>query len=124
MANEKKNENLVTRTFNVTKGSLTKPHQVMVEFNYDGVNRETIVNWATDQRIIALQSVLRKTSDEFVEGLPKPFKIRAIDAGKTLKTPEQRIAELVEANIPRKIAELMVNDPEKLAEFEKLLDGK
>ena len=123
MANEK-NTNTITRTFNVTKGSLSKPHQVTVEFNYDGVEQETILGWATDQRVIALQSVLRKTSDGFVEGLPNPFKIRAVDAGKTIRTPEQRIAELVDAGIPRAIAETIVNNPDKLAEMEKLMSAK
>ena len=114
----------VTRTFNVTKGSLTKPHQVTVEFDYTGTDQVTILGWATDQRVIALQSVLRKTSDGFVENLDNPFRIRAVDAGKTIRTPEQRIAELVDAGIPRAIAETIVNNPDKLAEMEKLMSAK
>ena len=110
----------VTTTFSTKGGSLTKAHTLTVDLVYN-LETDPIMDWATAERKIALQRVLRTKTDDFVAGIESPYKLRAIDAGKNIVTPAERVAELVSAGIPKKLAETMVYNPDKMAEFEKLL---
>lgn len=113
----------VKRTCKVSGGSLPKgySHTLNVEIDYTGVDASKIMDWATGERIIALQRVLRSTNPEFLEKLPNPYKVHANVCGHKVTTPEERIAELVEAGFSQKMAEMVVYDPAKMAELEKML---
>lgn len=115
------NTKTVTSTFSTKGGSLNQAHTLTVEFVYD-MDNDPILDWATAERKIAFQRVLRTKTDEFVAGIESPYKLRAIDAGKNIVTPAERVAELVATGIPQKIAETLVYNPDKMAQFEKMLD--
>ena len=126
MSNAKEQNVVVAKSFNVSGGSLPTGYSIRVtaEIDYSGVDVETLRGWATADRVIALQRVLRATSPEFLERLDNPLKIHATQCGNKIVTPEQRIEELVKTGIPRDAAELMVRDPQKFEQmFAKLKKG-
>ena len=123
MSNE---QNVVrTKSFNVSGGSLPDKYSIRVtaEIDFSGVDMETLRGWATADRIIQLQRVLRATSPEYLENLDNPLKIHAAQCGSKIVTPEQRIDELTKTGIPREAAELMVRDPQKFEQMFAKLKG-
>ena len=110
----------VTTTFSTKGGSLTKAHTLTVDLLFN-LDTDPILDWATAERKIAFQRVLRTKADDFVSGLETPYKLRAIDAGRNIVTPAERVNELVASGIPQKMAEMLVYQPDKMAEFEKML---
>ncbi len=121
---KEKNTNTVTKNFSVAMYKGADPIGVTVELDFTGVEKEELMQIATKPAIIDFQAVLRKTSEEFVKSLPKPYKLHIRNAGKSIKTPEQMVNDLVASGVPRKMAEIIVNSPEKMAQFEKMIDGK
>ena len=125
MSNEQNNL-VVARSLKVSGGSLPDGYSIRLtaEIDYSGVDTETLRGWATADRVIALQRVLRATSPEYLEKLDNPLKIHATQCGSKIVTPEQRIEELVKTGIPREAAELMVRDPQKFEQmFAKIKKG-
>ena len=110
---------VIETSLSVKGGSLTKAHTMNLKLVF--LENDPIYDWATSERKIAFQRVLRTKTDEMVEKLPNPFELLAQDAGKNIRTREERIAEFVSMGIPQKMAQTLVDSPEKLAEFEKML---
>ena len=110
---------VVETSLSVKGGSLTKAHTLNVKFTF--MPDDPIYDWAVSERKIALQRVLRTKTDEVVDKLPNPLELLAVDAGRNIRTREERIAEFVAMGIPEKMATMLVDNPEKLAEFEKMM---
>jgi len=87
--------------------------QLTIEFDFSGVEESQIIDWALSNRVIAFQRVLRTLSKEEAEKLNNST-IHALECGKKIESKSEKIQKLVAAGIPRKIAELAVENPEAL----------
>ena len=109
---------IVKLNMGVSGGNLSKKHNIAVELDFNGVDPKQILEWAADNRTIALQRVLRATSDDYLTKLAKtPLKIHAVACGSRIETPEERIKKLVAAGMPETLARLSVENPTKFAEL-------
>ena len=105
-------------TVGVSGGNLTKKHVLNVVMDFTGIEQSVILGWAADSRVIALQRVLRATDDAHLDKLSKiPLEIHASACGAKIETPAERVAKLVAAGMPAKLAELAVANPTKFAEM-------
>lgn len=115
MAQDKKETRKVT--MRVSGGSLPKDYSIILnaEIDFTGATREELIEWALSDRRIACQRWLRSKNPEFLEQLQKSgFQVHAREAGRAQKTREDRIKELENAGVPREVAEVVVDDPQKL----------
>jgi hypothetical protein len=72
--------------------------------------------WATSNRVIAFQRVLRKLDADEIAELDGTT-IHALDAGKTIKSRSERIRAYTAMGIPENIAELAIDNPGKFMEL-------
>jgi len=90
--------------------------QLTVTFDFSDVPREQIIEWALSNRVIAFQRSLRAlTKDEAVK--LDGSTIHVLNCGKKVESREEKIKKLVAAGLPRKIAELAVDNPEALKDI-------
>ena len=108
----------------VSGGSLSRKHTINVVMSFDGVDPKTILSWATDSRIIALQRVLRATSDEYLDSLGGKLCVNAAECGGKIETPAERQRKLELAGLPAELAALAVTDPNAFAKLIASLNGK
>ena len=109
------NTNLVNVSMSVSGGSLTRKHTINVQLDFSNIDNDRILQWAADNRIIALQRVLRATNDDYIENLKGKLSIHADACGGKIETPAERIAKLVAAGMPAKLAKLAVENPTQFA---------
>ena len=109
---------IVKLSVGVSGGNLERKHSINVEMDFTGVDPKQLLEWAADNRVIALQRVLRSTSDAYLTTLAKStLKIHAVSCGSKIETPEERIKQLVAAGMPEKLARMSVENPTKFAEL-------
>lgn len=104
-------------SMSVSGGNLTRKHSINVELDFSNIDQNQILQWAADNRIIALQRVLRATSDEYVSNLNGKLSIHAAECGGKIETPEERVAKLVAAGMPPALAKLAITDPIRFNEL-------
>ena len=110
-------------SMSVSGGNLTTKHSLNVELDFSNVDQNQVLQWAADNRIIALQRVLRATSDEYLRNLNGKLSVHALECGGKIETPEERIKKLIAAGMPPALASLAVNDPTKFNELMGSLNG-
>ena len=104
-------------SMSVSGGNLSKKHVINVNLDFSGVDNTKILEWAADNRVIALQRVLRATNDEYIEKLRGKLEVHALECGGKIETPAERIAKLVAAGMPPALAKVAVENPTKFAEL-------
>lgn len=102
-------------SMSVSGGNLTTKHSLTVELDFTNIDQNQILQWAADNRIIALQRVLRATSDDYIRNLGGKLAVHALECGGKIETPEERIKKLIAAGMPPALASLAVTDPTKFA---------
>ena len=107
--------NTIKVSMTVSGGNLTSRHSLNVELSFNVDDQAQIMQWAADNRIIALQRVLRATSDEYVRGLGGKLSISAAACGGKIETNEEKIQKLVIAGMPPAMAKMAVENPTKFA---------
>ena len=117
------NASIISVTVSVSGGNLSKKHVLNVTMDFNNVDNNTILQWATDNRVIALQRVLRATDDSYIESLNGKLAVNAAECGGKILTPTERIAKLVAAGMPPALAKLAVTDPTKFNEIMGSLNG-
>jgi hypothetical protein len=113
-------------SFNVSGGNLPDGFSVVVAGNFDftGCTQDELLGWSIQTLTIRLQSVLRKTSVEFLRELARTgWHGHARSCGERILTPEQRVAALVTVGVPLDVAELMVRNPDAAAKLLATLGG-
>ena len=115
MANS--NASILSVTVSVSGGNLTRKHVLNVTMDFSNVDQTAVLQWATDNRVIALQRVLRATDDTYLDSLNGKLTVNASECGGKILTPTERIAKLVVAGMPPALASLAVNDPTKFNEL-------
>lgn len=112
------NASILSLSLSVSGGNLTKKHVLNVTLDFGNVDQAQILQWAADNRVIALQRVLRATDDSYIESLGGKLSVHATACGSKLETPTERIAKLIAAGMPPAMAKLAVENPTK---FEQLM---
>jgi len=89
----------------------------VIEIDYSGVDQESILEWATSNRVIAFQRSLRKLTRDECKALVRDgaITVHAPNAGHKIESESERINRLVNLGIPRNVAELAVRNPQALA---------
>jgi hypothetical protein len=109
---------LVKRAFRVSGGALPDGVSFVIDatFDYEGCSREELMGWATSDRVIAAQRWLRDCDREFLgNAAARGIRIHARAAGSKMKTPAERVAELVAIGVDAELAKMIVTDPGKAA---------
>lgn len=101
----------VRHTFS-TKNSRDEVVQTTITFDFSTASDTDIKRWLTSNRVIAFQRPIRGLSRAEIEELDGTT-IIAKDAGKKVKSREERIEEFTAVGIPRPLAEMAVDDPAK-----------
>ena len=104
-------------SMSVSGGNLSKKHVISVNLDFSGVDNTQVLQWAADNRIIALQRVLRATDDKYIESLKGKLDVHSTACGGKIETPEERIQKLVNAGMPPALAKVAVENPTKFAEL-------
>lgn len=104
-------------SMSVSGGNLAKKHVINVNLDFSGVDNTQVLQWAADNRVIALQRVLRATDDAYIEKLGGKLDVHATACGGKIETPAERIAKLVSAGMPPALAKVAVENPTKFAEL-------
>lgn len=105
-------------SFNVSGGNLGAKHAGNALIDYSGMTVASMLAYADDNRIIALQRPLRLFSDdELKKHLANPIRIHATACGTKLVTDAERIAALIRSGMPEPLARLAITDPTKFAEL-------
>lgn len=112
------NASILSLSMSVSGGNLTKKHLINIELDFTNIDNSVILQWAADNRVIALQRVLRATDDSYIESLSGKLSVHATACGSKLETPTERIAKLIAAGMPPAMAKLAVENPTK---FEQLM---
>ena len=110
---------IIRTTFNVSAGNLTNKYVINVEYDFSGVDRAELINWALYDRNVAMQRVLRATDDAYVRELAaKTVKIHARSAGCKIMTLDQQIDQLVKTipGLSRENARKLITNPTILDE--------
>ena len=111
--------------FNVSGGNLGAKHAGNALVDYSGMSVASILAYADDNRVIALQRPLRLFSDdELRKHLANPIRIHATACGSKIVTDAERIAALIRAGMPEPLARLSVTDPTKFAALMDVASGK
>jgi len=105
----------VTRWFTVTNDTKDKI-SLKLTFDFSTTPDSDIHSWLCSNRIIAFQRPTRSLSKEEIEELDGST-IIATDAGKKVKSREERIATYTALGLPRDLAELAVDDPGRFQEL-------
>lgn len=107
----------ISVSMSVSGGNLAKKHVISVNLDFSGVDNTQVLQWAADNRVIALQRVLRATDDAYIEKLGGKLDVHATACGGKIETPAERIAKLVSAGMPPALAKVAVENPTKFAEL-------
>lgn len=107
----------VNRMIGISGGTLNGKYQLAVEIDFNGVEDDAILGWAADQRVIALQRVLRAAGDDYVKSLNGKLNVHATACGGKILTNAERVEQLVRAGLPQAVAELAISDPTKFAKL-------
>lgn len=91
--------------------------QTTVTFDYEGVPEKTLLEWATSNRAIALQRVMRPMTAEQVRAAYDGKTLAAASVGKKVKTLEEVKQDLINAGISSEIVDLILSNPDKLNEL-------
>lgn len=102
---------MISRIITVSGGALKTSHKLNAQINFENVDNAQILEWACNDRVIALQRTLRATSDEFITDLGGEIVVHATECGSKIATPAEKIRQLVSAGIPEKLAMMAVMDP-------------
>ena len=105
----------ISVSMSISGGSLTRKHVINVQLDFSNIDNARILQWAADNRIIALQRVLRATSDEYLDGLGGKLSVHADGCGGKIETPAERISKLISAGMPAALAKLAVENPTQFA---------
>ena len=116
-ASNASNASILSITVSVSGGNLTRKHVLNVTMDFTAVDNATVLQWAADNRVIALQRVLRATDDSYLESLGGRLTVNASDCGGKILTPTERIAKLVSAGMPPALAKLAITDPTRFNEL-------
>jgi len=110
------NDNVVKHSLDVSKGSLPEGYKcrLNLEIDYTG-----LLQWATSNRVIALQRNLRTLPTKTLNEMSKNgYRVHARDCGKKIVSRDQRIDDVVDTwGVSREVATIMVDDPGKLSEL-------
>ena len=117
MSNATNASSVLSITVSVSGGNLTKKHVLNVSMDFSNIDNNTILQWAADNRVIALQRVLRATDDTYLDSLNGKLSVNASECGGKILTPTERIAKLVAAGMPPALAKIAVENPTKFAEM-------
>jgi len=116
-----KQKEIQTVAMRVSGGNLPSGYSITlnIQMDFSGCTRDELVAWALAERKVALQRVLRGKSPEFLQQLADDggLQVHARDAGRNIKTRDERIDELTESGVPRNVAEVLVDNPEKLSQL-------
>ena len=115
MSTSTSTSSILTVSMSVSGGSLARKHNINVQLDFSNIDNNRILQWAADNRIIALQRVLRATSDEYIENLHGKLSVHADACGGKIETPAERIAKLISAGMPAALAKLAVENPTQFA---------
>jgi len=101
-----------THTFQTTLDNGDKV-QLTITFDFSDVSREQIIEWALSNRVIAFQRSLRAlTKGEALE--LNNSTVHVLNCGRKIESREEKIQKLIAVGLPRKIAELAVDNPQAL----------
>lgn len=114
----------ISVSMSVSGGNLSKKHVINVNLDFSNIDNAQILQWAADNRIIALQRVLRATDDAYIEKLGGKLDVHATACGGKIETPAERIAKLVSAGMPPALAKIAVENPTKFAEIMSAVGSK
>jgi len=107
----------IEHTFETTLDSGEKV-RLTVTFDFTHSPDDMIRSWLVGNRVIAFQRPVRPLALEEAKKL-NGRTIAAHNAGKKIESREQQIRKLEAIGLPRKIAELAVDNPDKLEELVK-----
>ena len=122
-SNSASDASIISVTVSVSGGNLSKKHVLNVVMDFSNIDNNAILAWATDNRVIALQRVLRATDDTYIESLNGKLTINAAECGGKILTPNERVQKLIAAGMPPALAALAVNDPTKFNTMMASLNG-
>ena len=105
-----------THTFKTTHSN-GKPSMLTVTYDWATTDEKVVGGWIASDRTIALQRAIRSMTPEEAVTMYGKKVLNASDVGKRPKTDNERIADLVNSGVSPKHAELIVKNPEKLAEL-------
>lgn len=89
--------------------------ELPVEVDFSDATQDEILDWAMSNRKIALQRVLRQLSvKELWEYKSSGLKVKSRDCGRKIESREDKIKRLEDAGLPREVAELAVDNPNKM----------
>ena len=110
---------VLSHTFKVSQYKGGPSTQLSIKIDFTTATDSEIKNWLTSNRIIAGQRPWRDLSeDELLEMDGTTFIAQSI--GQKVKSREEKVQALVNAGLPRKLAEFSIDNP---AEFEKVVGG-
>ena len=110
----------VTDNFTITNDAGDKV-QIRLTYDFSTATDADIKSWLSGNRRIALQRPSRSLSRTELEELNGQT-LMAIDAGKKVKSREERITVYTAIGVPRDLAELAVDDPGRFQELMKQVD--
>jgi len=96
-----------------------------IEFDYSGIDQQTILGWATSNRTIAFQRVIRKLSLSECKALVQNgmITLHASTAGHKIESEVEKVNRLVGMGIPKAVAELAIRNPSALASITSEIDN-
>ena len=105
-----------THTFQTTLDDGDKV-QLTITFDFSNVSKDQLIDWALSNRVIAFQRPLRAlTKDEALK--LNNTTVNALECGRKIESREEKIKRLMAVGLPRKIAELAVDNPQALENLE------
>lgn len=109
-------KNSLNLAMSVSGGNLSRKHTLNLTLDFTGVEHETLLGWAADSRVIALQRVLRATSDSYLDELGGKLAIHANACGSKIMTMDDQIEALVKTvpGMTRDMARTLLTNPTML----------
>ena len=104
---------VVEHSFNITNDAKEKV-QLRVKIDFTTASDNDIKGWLTSNRVIAGQRPWRSLSKEELQELDGQTFI-AQSIGQKVKSREEKVQALVNAGLPRELAEFSVDNPEEFA---------
>jgi len=117
----------LTRAVKVSGGALPKDFSAIVPLTVDfrGCSGDEFASWAMSDRVIAWQRPARGLAAEFLRKLSKEgITTHARACGSQMKSPEERVAELVGMGVAPELAALIVANPEAAVAAQKKVLSK
>lgn len=97
--------------------------KLSITFDFSACTDQDLKSWLVSDRTIAFQRPTRLLSASEIEELDGTT-ILANEAGRKVKSRAERIAELTAVGIPKKLAELAVDNPDSFATIMADLNNK